>query len=338
MKYYAYVSIAGEKKISIFTMDPETGKLQLQEDVTFNAGPGPLATDPERKFLYVGIRPSPELSTFRIDHSTGGLSHIGTVSLDADPCYLSTDRNGNFLLSAYYGAGKAAVHAITSDGTVADSPVESRDTAKKAHCILTDPSNKFAFLPHVGESNAIFQFQFDENSGTLTPNAVPQVAPEPGVGPRHFVFHPHKDMIYVSNEQGSSVTTYNFDPSSGTLTALQTLSTLPEGYDGDNTCAQIHITPSGKYLYVSNRGHDSIACYATDNATGQLTALGQQPTEPIPRPFGIDPTGNFLYAGGQPSGKLAAYRIDAETGRLSPLETYTVGKQSMWVLILELPD
>jgi len=139
------------------------------------------------------------------------------------------------------------------------------------------------------------------------------------------------------------VTAYHLDPATGTLTPFQTLSTLPTGFKGQNTCAQIHLTPSGQALYVANRGHDSIACFAVDarrgdasrgDATGALTALGQQPTEPTPRTFGIDPQGRFLYAAGQGSGRLAAYRIDAQ-GTLEPLDRYDVGERPMWVLILD---
>jgi 6-phosphogluconolactonase len=334
MKYHVYTSIAGENKISIFKMNPDTGKLLSQGDVAVSGGPGPLAVDPLRRFLYAGIRTTREISSFRIDHGTGDLSLIGTISLDSDPCYIITDRKGKFLLSAYYGAGKVAVHPIGEDGTVGNSPIEWISTAEHAHCIQTDASNKFAFVPHTVEPNCIFQFKFDENTGKLTPNDIPRVIPEKKVGPRHFCFHPGKDIVYVSNEQGSSVTAYNFDQSAGTLTAFQTISTLPDDCDKENTCAQIHITPSGKFLYVSNRGHDSIAGFSINNATGQLVSLGQQPTEATPRAFTIDVTGNFLFAAGQASGRLASYRIDAQTGALKPLGTYTIGKNPMWVLVV----
>jgi 6-phosphogluconolactonase len=338
MTYYVYISVAAENKILIFTMEPDTGKLLFQEDVELVGAPGPLAVDPNRGLLYAGIRSNREISSFRIDQSTGSLSLIGTVSLDADPCYLSTDRRGNFLLSAYYGAGVAAVHPIGKDGAVGSPPIEWRSTAERAHCIRTAPSNQFVFVPHTAGPNLIFQFKFDENTGALTPNAVPKVIPEEGAGPRHFCFHPSKDILYFSNEQGCSVTAYHFDPSVGTLAPFPTISTLPDEFDGDTSCAPIHIAPNGKFLYVSNRGHDSIAGFSIDSGTGRLTSIGQQQTEAIPRAFTIDPTGNFLFAGGQASGRLASYRIDPQTGALSPLDTYTIGKQSMWVLIIGQPD
>ena len=337
MTNYVYISIAGENKISTFKMQPDTGELLFQRDVEIDGGPGPLAVDPKQKFLYAGIRSTRHISSFRIDPSTAGLSPIGAVSLEADPCYMATDRKGNFLLSAYYGAGKVSVHPIGTAGIVGGPPIEWRDTAPKTHCVLTDASNRFAFVPHVGESNAIFQFQFDENTGKLTPNAAPKVEAPEGDGPRHYCFHPDKDIVYADNEQGSSVTAYHLNSSTGTLAAFQTLSTLPEGYDGENTCAQIHIAPSGKFVYASNRGHDSIAGFSIDAATGQLSSIGQQLTEPTPRAFNLDPQGKFLFATGQESGRLASYQIDAQTGKLTPLQIYTIGNGPSWMQFVSLP-
>ena len=336
MKIQAYVSVSSEDKILKFELNPNTGDLKLEGVIDAPGSPGPLATDPQQKFLYAGRRGASEISSFSIDPKSGDLVLLGAVSVEADPCYLSTDTTGRFLLSASYGGGVVGVHAIGENGVADGPPVAWHETEKKAHCIMTDPSNNYAFVPHVGESNGIYQFRFDEGTGQLTRNEPAKVSPEEGVGPRHFVFHPNRNTVYVSNEQGSSVTAYNFDPSNGTLEAFQTLSTLPGGFTDDNTCAQIHITPSGKFLYVSNRGHDSIACYAANDETGSLTAIGRQDTESVPRGFNIDPTGNFLYAGGQSTGMLAAYRIDQNAGTLSPLTTYEIGKQSMWIEFVTL--
>jgi 6-phosphogluconolactonase len=143
-------------------------------------------------------------------------------------------------------------------------------------------------------------------------------------------------MVYFSNEQGCSVTAYAFDPEKGLLSPQQTVSTLPEGYTGRNSCSQIQIAPSGKFLYAPNRGHNSIAGFAVDATTGHLTALGQTPSETVPRAFSLDPTGTFLYAAGLESGRLAAYRIDQNSGLLQPLEVYPVGTRPMWIMILRL--
>jgi 6-phosphogluconolactonase len=308
----------------------------LRKDHRLAGGPSPLAVDPAQRFLYVGLRASHQLATLSIDPKTGSLSTLGAIPLESDPCYISVDRGGRYLLSAYYGAGLVAVHPIGGDGVVRTPPVVWQATMPKAHCIHTDRSNHYAFLPHVGESNRILQYLFDAESGRLSPNVPPVVVPEVGQGPRHYCYHPTLDCVYFCNEQASSVTAYRLDAATGTLAPFQTLSTLPDGYEGQNTNAQIHITPSGEYLYAANRGHDSIACFAVDMASGRLTGLGQQPSEPIPRTFGIDPQGRFLFAAGQGSGRLAAYRIHTQTGALQPLETYDVGKRPMWVMILNL--
>jgi len=339
MPYYMYVSSQGEDKIVRFTMDPATGDLEPQGEVPVPGGPAPMVVDPLQKFLYVARRGECKISSYGIDQQTGALSLIGTVSLPTDPCYMATDRRGKFLLSAYYEGRGVTVHPIGADGAAGDPPVERRETARGAHSFQTDPSNRFAFVPHIAGRgpNEIWQFRFDEQTGHLTPNSPPKVIPDQPVGPRHFCFHPSKDIIYFSNEQGCSVTAYRFDQSAGTLTAMQTVSTLPDGYTGQNSCSQIRITPSGKFLYAPNRGHNSIACFAVDAATGLLTSVGQAPSEAVPRAFSLDPKGKFLYAAGLESGRLAAYKIDPDSGVLQPLKTYPIGARPMWVMSIRLP-
>ena len=182
-------------------------------------------------------------------------------------------------------------------------------SAEKAHAVLLDPSNRFAFVPHTGP-NAIFQFTFDARRGELKPATVAKRMTPENTGPRHIVFHPTKNISYVDNEQGGSVTVYQVDLEGGTLEPIQTISTLPVDFKGTNACAEIKIHPTGKFLFVSNRGHDSIACFKVDALDGKLTSIGQAPTEKTPRSFDLDSEGRFLYAAGESSGKVAAYRID----------------------------
>jgi 6-phosphogluconolactonase len=340
MAYHMYVSLQGDDKISRFIMNPQTGALDAHGEVAVPGGPAPMTVDPQRQFLYVGRRGACELSSFGIDPQTGDLTHLGAVSLDSDPCFIATDRSGKFLLSAYYEAATAAVHGIDAKGVVSGPPIEWRHTARGAHCFQTDPSNRFAFVPHIAGRgpNQIWQFRFDAATGRLTPNDPPTLSPEGEVGPRHFCFHPSKDILYFSDEQGSSVSAYTLDPDAGTLTALQRVPTLPDGFTGQNSCAQIQITPSGRFLYAPNRGHNSMACFTVDDATGHLTPVGHASAEAVPRAFAIDPTGNFLYSAGLETGRLAAYRIEADSGRLTPLEVYPVGARPMWVLIVPLTD
>lgn len=338
MPDFMYVSLQGDDKIARFTMDPATGDLELLGEMAVSGGPAPMVVNPSQQFLYVARRGECKISSYQIDQRTGDLALIGTVSLPTDPCYMSTDRKGKFLLSAYYEGRGVSVHPIGDDGAAGDPPVERRETACGAHCFQTDPANRFAFVPHIAGRgpNEIWQFKFDEPTGHLTPNTPPKVIPDGEVGPRHFCFHPTKDIVYFSNEQGCSVTAYRFDPTAGTLTSLQTVSTLPNGYAGRNSCSQIRMAPSGRFLYAPNRGHNSIACFAVDASTGLLTPLGQAPSEPVPRAFNLDPDGKFLYVAGLESGRLTAYRIDADSGTLQPLKLYPVGTRPMWVLILRL--
>ena len=185
--------------------------------------------------------------------------------------------------------------------------------------------------------NVIYQFRFDENTGHLTPNSPLRIEPEERLGPRHLCFHPTQDILYFSDEQGCSVTGYRLNTSTGTLSAFQTITTLPDGHTGRNTCSMIQIASSGKFLYAPNRGHNNIAAFSVD-ATGQLTSIGQVSTEVVPSAFSLDPEGRFLFAAGSESGRLASYRITGDTGELTPLETYSVGKRPMSVLITSLGD
>ena len=353
MQSHVYLSIAGENRISIYTFDVSTGVIELQENVDVSGSPGPLTLSRCGNFLYAGLRSSREISTFRIHEKSRQLTLLDTIQLDADTCYIATDKTGNYLLSTYYGAGKVTVHAIGNDKTVQDEPIQTIETAPHAHYIETDASNRFTFVPHTVPRNAIYQFHFDAETGMLTENFFGNMNPDDPVGPRHYCEHPNKPFFYFSNEQGSSVSAYSLqkgDPKAaipkssdpnytihdapGLLWEFQTLSTLPDNFDEHNTCAQIHIDPQGQFLYVSNRGHDSIAIFSIDEENGELTALGHQATEPTPRVFNIDATGNFLFAGGQGSGKLATYRIDRKNGLLSPLEVHDVGRNPMWVLFV----
>ena len=343
MAYYMYVSIQEEDRIAIFTMTPKTGKLKHRGDMELKGRPAPMAMDPDRNYLFAGRRKADEygLSSFKIDRKRGGLTPIGSIPLKGDPVHISPDKTGKFLLSAYYYQKTAAVHSIGEDGALADPPVVWRETGIGAHYIQTDPANRFAYVPHIAEgsmsgANAIFQFRFDAETGSLTPLSPSRTNPREPEGPRHICFHPGKDIVYSSNEQGNSVTVYTFDSDKGNLYPLQTVSTLPSGYEGKNSCSQIQITPDGKYLYAPNRGHNSIACFKVNPDNGQLTIIAQAPTEAVPRAFSIDPQGSFLYSAGLETGKLASYRISQESGELEPMEVYEVGKGPMWVLITEL--
>ncbi len=336
MPYYVYVSVSSHDRVNVFSMDPETGALDTHAIVAVGSSPTALCVDPQQRFLYVALRGSRQAAGFRIDKASGRLAPLGTARLEAEPIYISTDRTGRFLFTSYYRAGMAAVHPIRRDGSVGTPAVMSVKTAERAHSIQTDPSNRFAFVPHTAGPNLIYQFRFDETTGRMSSNPAGKVTPPEGAGPRHFCFNESMDVAYFVNEQGSTVSAYSFDPEEGTLTEFQTVTTLPSGFEGENTCADIRITPAGEYVYASNRGHDSIAAFSVDGSTGALEAISHTPTEATPRAFTLDPDGAYLIAAGQGSGKLATYRIDDETGHLEALEVYEVGSNPMSVLALDL--
>jgi 6-phosphogluconolactonase len=350
MSYALYVCLQDEDKIAAFSMDAATGQLTPRAAVPVAGGPSVLAISPDQTVLYVGQRGLSALSSFRIDPATGGLAPQGTVTSPHAPTFLAPDRTGRYLLSVSYQGGYAAVYPLDVDGAVGAPSCDTLATAMGAHAIQTDPSNQFAFVPHIARfndnvleplresvgPNMIVQLKFDAQTGRLTPNTPLQVQPQTRLGPRHYCFHPTLPVVYFSNEQGCSVTAYRLDPATGTLAAVQTLTTLPEGFTARNTCSQIHLTASGQFLYVGNRGHNSLAGFAVDAATGQLTALGQVATEAVPSAFGLDPTGQFVFAAGTVTGRLASYRIQDETGALTPLTTYAVGQRPMAVLVIQV--
>jgi 6-phosphogluconolactonase len=197
MPYFMYVSLQDDDKIATFAMAADTGKLTPKGETPVAGGPSSMAISPDRQVLYASHRNSMEISSYLIDRNTGGLTQNGKVSVQAAPTFIATDRRGKFLLSSYYQGAHAAVHPLGDDGSVGGDPIEWRETAIGAHAMQTDPSNRFAFVPHIdnrGGPNAIFQFKFDPDTGRITPNSPARVDQPRGTGPRHFCFHPHMDI------------------------------------------------------------------------------------------------------------------------------------------------
>lgn len=329
-----YVSKAPEQQIQVSRLDPQDGTLEPVETVAVEGGAGSLAIDPRKKFLFASLRSNSTLASFRIDPATGKLKELGAVALQKgeNAAFVTTDRTGRWLLSASYSAGKVVVHGIDEDGKIQTPAVQTVATAKTAHAVAIDRDNRFAFVPHVAP-NAIFQFRLDATTGQLA-EAGRAAGGTEKAGPRHLAFHPTQALAFTSDEQGSSITAYRFDSTAG-LKPLQMLSTLPAGFQGRNSTAEVKVHPSGKFVWVSNRGHDSLAGFAID-AAGKLTALGQTPTEKTPRSFDIEPDGRFVLRAGEGSGKLAVFQFDSSTGRLARRHTYDVGKSLSWVLAVKL--
>jgi 6-phosphogluconolactonase (cycloisomerase 2 family) len=350
MPHALYVCLQDDDKLTAFALDGATGHLTPRAEVPVAGGPSGLAISNDRRVLYVGHRTRPAISSFQIGLGTGELTLLGTTAQEHAPTFMAPDATGRYLLCAYYQGGGAAVYSLGADGALGSPTQAWLPTSTGAHAIATDRSNRFAFIPHIARlndnvleppknnpgPNVIMQFRFDAQTGRLSPNSPPRIEPPELFGPRHYCFHPSRNLVYFSNEQGCSVTVYRLNPETGTLDAEQTISTLPDGYTGRNTCSQIHLTPGGRFLYTANRGHNSIAGFAVDPATGHLTAAGRVPTEAVPSAFGLDPEGRLLFAAGSATGRLASYRIDEASGALTPLSTYDVGRRPMAVLATHL--
>jgi 6-phosphogluconolactonase len=327
---FVYVSLAGEQAISIWQMDEKTGELAYLSRVEVEGEPGCLATDPQQDFMFASLRTAGKIASFRIDPESGGLAPIGVISADADPAYLATDRSGRFLMSAYYFAGRVAIHPIGEDGTLDESTGRWTDTDDKAHAIDADPSNRLVLVPHTGP-NAVFQFRFDAINGFLTPSHPDRLQLTSNTGPRHLAYHPRRPWAFFDNEQGSAVTACRYSVRKGTLAPVMTLPTIPSDFTENNSCAHLELHPTGSFLYVANRGHDSIAMFQVNQLTGRIRSIGQVATEKTPRSFNLEPSGRFLFAAGQGAAKVAAYRVDLLEGGLERIGTYDVGERPWWV-------
>jgi 6-phosphogluconolactonase len=243
---------------------------------------------------------------------------------DTGPCHLTVDATGKFVLVAHYGGGRTSVLPLNDDGSVGTvvsqikhkgSSVTPRHNAPHAHASHVGPNNKVAFAPDLG-TDQVHVSSFDEKTGAIAETKFDGAKLEPGSGPRHFSFHPGGKFAYVINELKQTVSAFRYRARRGRLQTLQTVSTVPHPVEGNST-AEVLVHPSGKFLYGSNRGHNSIAMFRINEKTGKLTALGHESTRgSTPRNFGIDPTGQFLLAANQQSDNVAVFRIDQETGKL----------------------
>jgi 6-phosphogluconolactonase len=332
---FLYVSQRPEKKIQIFRLEAGDGKLTSIETVDVDGEPAASAVDPLKKRLIVSLYNPPALASFAIDQASGKIKTLGKVLLGKgnDAAFVCTDRSGHWVLSAAYGSGKVFVHRLKEDGTIDEKLVDSATTAQTAHAVAMSPDNAWAFVPHVS-LNAIVPFRFDAATGKLKQlDATP--APTEKAGPRHLAFHPTLPIGFTSDESGSSITSWRLIVDG--LAPGETLSTLPADFKKNNSTAEVKVHPSGKFVWVSNRGHDSLAGFAID-AKGKLTSLGQTSTEKTPRSFDIDPDGRYIFGAGEGSGKLAVFRVNVDTGELTRIHTYDVGKSLPWVLAVKMPS
>ena len=325
------VSVGKDKALHLYELNPKTGALVQRAKIDLPGAPGSQFVSPDGNRLYVSVRTANSVAAYRINHAKKTLVPLGITDIEANAAYVATDRTGRTLLWASYSGGVVGSHAIRENGAVKKGALSQIKTDRCAHAILPDASNKFAFVPHTGP-NAVYQFHFNAANGRLVANDPPTVSPADGLEPRHLAFHPKLPIVYCDDEKGDSVTAYHFDKTTGQLKAFHTSSTLPAGFDGGkNTCADIEISYDGKYIYASNRGHNSIAAFAVDTKTGRLKSAGQFPTGEVPRSFNLAPGNRWLIAAGQRSHDLHIYRRNPLNGKLIPAGKLPTGQGPGWV-------
>ncbi len=330
-----YTTGGRREGIYALRMARDSGALHGLEAVAATENPSFVAAAASGRALYAvnevaesGGQPTGGVSAFARDRTTGALTLLGRrASAGANPCYVTLDRSGRHLLVANYTGGSVAVLPVLADGGVGDATAvvqhvgrgadPKRQSAPHAHCIVPDPSNRFVLVADLG-LDRVLVYRFDDRAGTLSPAAVAHGALAPGAGPRHLVFHPGGRVVYVANELDSTITTFRYDPAAGSLAALQTIPTLGAPSAQRNVPADLHVHPSGRFLYLSNRGADSIAAFAIDPASALLRPLQHVSTEGAwPRNFALDPSGRFLLVANQRSDSIVVLRIDVRTGRLT---------------------
>jgi 6-phosphogluconolactonase len=329
------------KGIHVYRLNESTGALVPVHTVTGVVNPSYLAFDPSQRFLYAVNelkvyegRPGGSVSAFAVDPKTGGLTFLNArPTHGTDPCHIVVSGTGRHVFVANFMSGSICVLPVQPDGSLGEAcdflqhlgssidPV--RQAGPHAHSVTLDPANRFAYVPDLG-LDKLLAYRVDPARGMLEPNAVPWIKVKPGAGPRHVAFHPGGKWAYLINELDSTVTALAYDARRGAFKGVQTLSTLPEDFQGQSTCADVQVAPSGRFVYGSNRGHDSLVIYRVDPRTGRLTCIGHESTQgKTPRCFGIDPSGRLLLAANQDSDTIVAFRIDPRTGRLHPTGAVT---------------
>ena len=341
--YVGTYTRGGSRGIYRVSMNANSGALQVRNTYGGIQNPSFLAIDPQNRYLFAvgetgdfnGAN-SGSVASFSIDPASGNLTLISQVpSAGAAPAHISVNDEASLVVVANYNGGNVALLPVDANGSLSapasvrqhtgSSVHPQRQQRPHAHSIYLDPSESHAVAVDLG-IDRLMVYRVDAEAHTLTPADPPSHAVAPGSGPRHLAFHPDGNRAYVINELANSITALDYDSAAGTFSQIETVSTLPEGFTGQNTCAEVRVAPSGRFVYGSNRGHDSIAVFAVNDATGALTPVQHQSTGgDTPRNFEIDPTGRFLVVANQDSNNLVVLAIDPASGELEPTgETATI--------------
>jgi 6-phosphogluconolactonase len=343
---FVYVSNAEDGNIGLYTLEKD-GSLKPGERYEAGKIVMPMSVSPDRKHLFAAVRTKPfAVLTYAIDRKSGALKQLGSGPLAESFPYIYVDKTGRFLLGASYGANLVSVNPIGKDGKVG-KPLQVIPTARNAHSIITDKTNKYAFVPHLG-TDQIFQFRFDARSGKLAANTPATVQMKQGSGPRHIIMSGDNKFAYLLSELVATITTLSLDPKTGLLKEQSVVSYLapdsklqpgaPRPTPGrdvanDIWASDLHLTPNGKFLYALERTGNQIGAMSVDGKTGKLTYLSTTPTEKQPRGFAIDPGGKYMVVTGEKSETISVYEIGGD-GALKLLKQYPTGKGANWVEIV----
>jgi len=343
--YFGTYTGAKSQGIYVSRFDTASGQLTAPMLAAPSANPSYLALAPDHQFLFAvnetdhfNGQAGGAVSAFKLDAAKGKLEFLNQQpSGGTSPCHLAVDATGKFLVVANYNSGSVAVFPVQTSGFIGPATAviqhhgssvnPQRQAGPHAHCIALDSAHDRVFACDLGLDKVMI-YRLNETNGALTADENPWVELKPGSGPRHIVFSPDGRQACVISEMASTLTTFAYDPDHGTLKELQTVSTLPQDFQGKNTCAEVAFHPSGKFVYGSNRGDDSIAVFAVDESTGRLNFVERQSTRgKTPRCFAIDPTGQYLITANQDSDSVVVFRIDPQTGKLTWTgQTVEVGK------------
>jgi 6-phosphogluconolactonase len=335
---WVYVANADSQDLSVFAFDRGAGTLTPVETVPVGGMAMPMALSPNKRVLYVALRSQPfRVVSLAIDPASGKLRKLGEAPLADSMANIDTDATGRWLFAASYPGHKITVNSIDKDGVVG-AVQQLIPTAPNAHAIHADASNRYVFATSLGGDN-LSSWRFDPDTGRLTANepALTPVTPEKS-GPRHFVWDKDQRYMYVLDEVDAGLHVMAYDGTRGTLRALQRTTTLPAGFTGKPWAADLHLSPDGRTLYASERTSSTLSSFRVDPATGQLSPLGQVPTEKTPRGFAVDASGRFLIVAGQDSHGVSLHPIDPATGVPGPAaRSIPAGKNPNWVTVVDLP-
>jgi 6-phosphogluconolactonase len=316
--------------IHVFRVEADSGLWTHIQHIANLTNPSFLALSPNQSFLYAVHGDGDYATAFALDRQAGVAKLLNRAATGGNNgVRQAVDPAGKFLIVANYASGSIAVLAIAPDGSLKEQqqlvtlrgeagPHKIEQASSHPHDIVIDPSGRFVLVPDKG-LDRVFVFGFDNVSGRLSPAEPDFIQTRPGAGPRHLAFHPRLPVVWVLNELDSTTTTYRWDADQGRLTPVQVVTTLPTDFAGYSTAAEIAVSPDGRFVYASNRGHDSVAVYATNASDGTLTSVGWQPTQGrVPRFISLDPTGRFLLAANEQGDTVVTFRVDAASGTLAP--------------------